>query len=126
MKDKTVKPNNKGLKGGLKKSSQIIRGSDLLKMAEESLVDVSVLNKLTDDFSKDWIVDEDGTMTSKQKPWYIIEGSRLTQKDWIKHLLEKGWVDMNTFIPAYFYALKIIGKKEISITVNYSLDINEY
>ena len=81
---------------------------------------------ITDCFSKDWEVKSDGTMTSKEKPWYIITGDRLTDKDWIKHFLGKGWVNMNTFIPAYFYALKMIGKKEILITANHSLNKKEY
>lgn len=76
---------------------------------------------IIDDFSKDWEVEPDGTIISKLHPFYAISGEQLKNKDWIKHLLEKKWVDMNTFIPAYFYALKMIGQKEILITANYSL-----
>lgn len=102
---------------------KIKRASDLIKKTE---LDATAMYNITDEFSKDWIVESDGTITSKLKPHYTINGNRLTEKDWIKHLLGKGWVDMNTFIPAYFYALKIIGKKEILVTANYSLEKNEY
>lgn len=102
---------------------KIKRASDLLYEHEIRITDKY---DIISEFSKDWEVKTDGTMISKLKPHYTISGNRLTEKDWIKHLLEKGWVDMNTFIPAYFYALKMIGKKEVLITANYSLNKNEY
>jgi len=47
--------------------------------------------------------------------YYFIDANRLKTEDWILHLMEKGWVDMNDFIPAYFQALQNIGVKHIKI-----------
>ena len=86
---------------------------------EKCCVNLSVENEKTKEFSKDWEVERNGTMVSKVRPYYIIDNDRLTEKDWIVHMLDKGWVDMNTFIPAYFYALKIRGISELRITIDY-------
>lgn len=50
---------------------------------------------------------------------YSIAGDRLTEDNWIAHLFEKGWIDFNEFIPAYFQALKNIGKQFIKTRVFY-------
>lgn len=46
---------------------------------------------------------------------YFIDGSRLQDEDWIYHLLEKNWVNMNDFLPAYFQALKNIDIELIQV-----------
>jgi hypothetical protein len=46
---------------------------------------------------------------------YFIDGNRLGHEDWILHLMEKDWVNMNDFIPAYFQALQNIGIKYLKI-----------
>lgn len=88
---------------------------------ESCMVDMSKPISPKDDFSVDWEVTANGNMIHRDYA-YLIEACRLTEKDWIKHMLTKGWIDMNTFIPAYFYALRIIGVKEVTITANYSLE----
>lgn len=62
---------------------------------------------------KQWSVDREGNMTYKKKnnAEYCIEKSRLTEEDWIEHLL--GSRDMNEFIPAYLYALYKADIKEV-------------
>lgn len=50
---------------------------------------------------------------------YFIESERLTNDDWIAHLFEKGWIDFNEFLPAYFQALKNIGSQYVKIKVFY-------
>jgi hypothetical protein len=47
--------------------------------------------------------------------YYFIDGSRLQDEDWIYHLLEKNWVNMNDFLPAYFQALKNIDIELIQV-----------
>ena len=47
--------------------------------------------------------------------YYFIDGSRLLDEDWIYHLLEKNWVNMNDFLPAYFQALKNIDIELIQV-----------
>lgn len=86
---------------------------------EECCVNLLVGNEETERFSKDWEVERNGTMVSKVRPYYIISSDMLTEQDWIVHMLAKEWVDMNTFIPAYFYALKIRGISKQIITVDY-------
>lgn len=46
---------------------------------------------------------------------YFIDGNRLDHEDWILHLIEKDWANMNDFIPAYFQALQNIGVKYLKI-----------
>lgn len=73
----------------------------------------------SDKLSKDWEVKQDGSLRHLGHPMYSIDVSRLTEKDWIIHMAKKGWVDMNTFIPAYFHALYMNGVKELTITTRY-------
>lgn len=47
--------------------------------------------------------------------YYFIDGSRLQDEDWIYHLLEKNWVNMNDFLPAYFQALQNVGIELIQV-----------
>jgi hypothetical protein len=67
---------------------------------------------------KDWIVYEDGSMLHTERD-YTIDAEDLKDKDWILHLLGKSWIDLNTFIPAYFHALSVIGTREITITTSH-------
>ena len=78
----------------------------------------------TETFREAWDVDEDGTMTSQPVEimhggGYVIDGDRLTDADWILHMMEKSWVRMDTFIPAYFYALKQRGVQTVTIDTYY-------
>lgn len=66
-------------------------------------------------FEKDWLVKEDGTMYHKGRESYEISSCDLKDSDWISHMMGKGWCDLNTFIPAYFYALSKIGVKYLSV-----------
>lgn len=68
-------------------------------------------------FEKDWLVKEDGTMCHKGKESYEISSCDLKDCDWISHMMEKGWCDLNTFIPAYFYALSKIGVEYLPIKI---------
>lgn len=65
-----------------------------------------------------WSVKINGTM-QYDGGRYTITGKRLKEDDWIAHLFEKGWIDFNEFIPAYFQALKNIGQEFINIRVFY-------
>lgn len=67
----------------------------------------------------DWKIAEDGTLLDQDGHDYNIEGDRLAESDWILHLSGKGWVDLNTFIPAYFKALSKRGIKEITIKTSH-------
>jgi hypothetical protein len=64
-----------------------------------------------------WHVKENGDL--EYDGYYHISGKRLTEKDWIAHLFEKGWIDFNEFIPAYFQALKNIGEQYVNVRVFY-------
>lgn len=65
-----------------------------------------------------WSVKINGTM-QYDGGRYTITGKRLKEDDWIAHLFEKGWIDFNEFIPAYFQALKNSGQEFINIRVFY-------
>lgn len=55
---------------------------------------------------EDWVVCENGDMINAKNHNYKIPGDRLHESKWISHMNEKSWIDMNTFIDAYFYALR--------------------
>jgi len=66
-----------------------------------------------------WHVSNNGDM-EYDNGRYFIEGTRLTETDWIYHLLtSKSWIDWNEFIPAYFQALKNINKEFVKIRIFY-------
>lgn len=67
-----------------------------------------------DNVKSDWTVHEDGTMVHNDKG-YVIEGWRLTE-NWLEHMSEKNWVDMNTFVPAYIRACYIADVQKVEIT----------
>lgn len=52
-----------------------------------------------------WHVSKSGDM-NYDNGRYEIYDYQLTEEDWIAHMFEKGWIDWNEFIPAYFQALK--------------------
>lgn len=64
-------------------------------------------------FSADWDVEKDGTMVSK-KNGYTITADRLGE-NWLNHMAEKNWVDMNTFTKAYIYACAIAHVDSVKI-----------
>lgn len=68
-----------------------------------------------------WAIEDDGTLADVRGGHYQyeIEPRRLTEDDWIIHLAKKRWVDLNSFIPAYFEALAKQGIKEITIKTQY-------
>ena len=61
-----------------------------------------------------WKVNKNGDMDFDNGR-YFIYGNRLGHEDWILHLMEKNWCDMNDFIPAYFKALQNINVKYLKI-----------
>lgn len=68
----------------------------------------------------DWFIYNDGTIeyTGKDYPEYFIEGTRLVKENWLLHMSRKAWVDMNIFIPVYIHALKVIGVKLLTISID--------
>lgn len=75
-----------------------------------------------------WNVSSKGDM-SYDKGRYCITSIQLLSnsesKTWIAHLFEKAWIDWNDFIPAYFQALKNLGRQEVSVTVFYPQSIKK-
>lgn len=74
----------------------------LLKIQTEEDIARAIRLKGKNPFGK-WKVYKDGTMVHDE--FYEIGPDQLTQDDWILHLMEKTWIDLNTFIPAYLKAL---------------------
>lgn len=68
-------------------------------------------------YNRDWLLSRQGDMYCNND--YDIPASRLTEDDWLLHLMEKGWFDANTFIPAYFEALRRANIKIVTIRVEY-------
>jgi hypothetical protein len=58
----------------------------------------------------DWFIYEDGTIELKYSSNYLIEGSRLTEMDWISHIRDRDFGDSSTgnktFEFAYAEAVK--------------------
>ena len=65
-----------------------------------------------------WEVSPKGDMNHDGR--YSIPSNRLTEDNWIIHMQEKGWIDFNTFLPAYLQALKNAGKQFVKIKTFYS------
>ena len=67
---------------------------------------------------KDWTISPEGDL-HHEKMNYDIFSNQLKEKNWILHMMEKGWVDLNSFIPAYFEACRRCGIKQLDIIANY-------
>lgn len=61
-----------------------------------------------------WKVREDGSIDNEGATYYI-PACRLGE-NWIAHLSEKRWVDMNKFIPAYIEACIRAGVTTVRIS----------
>jgi len=74
-----------------------------------------------EDWVKDWIIEDDGTIRLQYGNHYEIAGNRLTETNWLSHILEKdlgkGGNGEQTFYSAYIAALKKIGIKKVEIDV---------
>ena len=64
-----------------------------------------------------WDVSLEGDLIYDNGRYPIYSDQVASENNWIAHLFEKGWIDWNDFIPAYFQALKNLGiqKKEMLI-----------
>lgn len=51
-------------------------------------------------WEKEWEVNRNGDITHKYNG-YHIPGERLAGENWLSHMADKTWVDMNTFFPAF-------------------------
>lgn len=65
--------------------------------------------------SKYWDVTEGGL--EHKENGYFIATERLTEPNWIAHLTEKTWLDMNDFIPTYFQRLNELGIHKLDIHI---------
>ncbi len=77
----------------------------------------SINNRLPQRFGN-WHVSENGDMNFKNGRYQIF-GYQLSQDNWILHMLEKDWVNLNEFVPAYFHALRNIGYENHTIKTSY-------
>ena len=73
--------------------------------------------KLESKFGK-WHVSIVGDMEYDNGRYYIYN-NQLADDNWIAHMFEKGWIDWNEFIPAYYQALKNFGVKNLKTRVFY-------
>lgn len=75
--------------------------------------------EIRDNWEEDWTVEQDGTMIHNGTPYYYIEPYSLTEEDWVLHMMEKNWVDLNTFFPAYFHACRLAGRNVVNVMTSY-------
>lgn len=66
-------------------------------------------------FNADWFLDSKGNMCHNRG--YDIAANRLSESDWLSHLMEKVWFDANTFLPAYFEACRRAGIEKLTINI---------
>lgn len=81
-------------------------------------ITISLQNTKEPTWEEEWDISPEFDITHRQSG-YLIQGDRLVEKDWILHMSEKRWVDLNTFIPAYFEALRRLGCKEVTVLSSY-------
>ena len=62
----------------------------------------------------DWTIEPDGTMIH-----HDIEGSRLTETNWIAHMAQKNWVNVRIFVRAYFMACQVRGIRTVTVKTNF-------
>ena len=65
-------------------------------------------------WEKEWAVSKDGDISHKGNE-YVIASFRLGRENWLGHMAEKRWVDLNTFIPAYIEACRRAGVTLVKI-----------
>lgn len=58
----------------------------------------------------EWTISEEGDIKHEQ-PTYCIDSDRLHETDWLQHMVDVGWVDLNDFVPLYLQALSKKGYK---------------
>ena len=68
-------------------------------------------------FNSHWFISKAGDLLHVSG--YQIGAGRLSEPDWILHLEEKIWFDANTFMPAYFAALRMTDRSSITIKTAY-------
>jgi hypothetical protein len=61
----------------------------------------------------EWRITEDGDLEHINR--YYIEKERLAE-NWLDHMREKKWNDMNKFVPAYLEACRRAGVKMVKVT----------
>ena len=67
----------------------------------------------------DWTVSDNGDLINTRYGYEISAEDLIERDDWILHMMEKSWMNYNSFIPAYFKALEKLGKKEVTIKIAY-------
>lgn len=68
--------------------------------------------------NQDWIVTQAGDILCIPHSYGIYDYA-LEKDDWIIHMAEKRWVNLNTFLPAYFEACRRKGLKVVQMRISY-------
>jgi hypothetical protein len=68
-----------------------------------------------------WEVTRDGL--EAMDTGYLIDGERLGELDWLRHMSGKSWVDIEDFIAAFAVALVVHGKAMHHTPKKFRLDI---
>lgn len=93
-------------------------GFDRAKYDEQKFLRNEVASwRLFKRFNSDWFIDRHGSMLHVSG--YLIPHVRVDEDDWILHLMGKVWFDANTFVPAYFAALKRHGNHTVNVRTAY-------
>jgi len=70
--------------------------------------------------NSDWIVSKTGDMLGHPSFEYLIQDDQLKYDYWMTHMVEKTWVNADTFVEAYIEALCRAGIKELVCDVSFS------
>jgi hypothetical protein len=63
-----------------------------------------------------WMLTLEGDLIN-EVDLYTISSAQLDQPDWISQMRSKSWIDMKTFMDAYFHALARKGTKKLTIDI---------
>ena len=66
----------------------------------------------------EWEISPEGDLCHKKMNYHIYS-NQLHEKNWILQMMEKGWCNLNAFIPAYLEACRRAGIKELTIITTY-------
>jgi hypothetical protein len=69
-------------------------------------------------YNSDWFISDKGDLYNNED--YCIPRDRLAEPDWFLHLMEKGWFNANTFLPAYFEACRRNHITKLTVLTDYA------
>ncbi|MBQ7911868.1 MAG: hypothetical protein IJ363_13925 [Clostridia bacterium] len=70
-----------------------------------------------------WFVDDKGIIwVHRPMGDYVIYPEQFMEMDWLQHMADKSWVDLNTFVPAFQRAFRLSGQSWKEYVKKFNVD----